>query len=209
MDTNYIGLCGALLSWALLAYYLYNKTDDNIKVTRNYISTIHATFVLLFFTFSVPAKWLFFVTVGYYTFDGIVDLYYLIKTKRFYNLTIVSHHIISCFILSYLNDEVVAKYLYYSFFLIEISNFPIYIVYHLKSNKYDNETVIKSLIVVEALSFLILRLVLCGINVYRTIISGEVPYPPILGGIAIYCMSVIWFYGMILQIFKSKKQKAE
>ena len=121
----------------------------------------------------------------------------------------MAHHVISCVILNYLNDEVTAKYLYYSFFLVETSNFPIYLVYHLKSIKYNNETVIKSLIVVEALSFLILRLVLCGLNLYQTIMSGEVPYPPILGGIAIYFMSVIWLYGMLLYIFKNKKQKAE
>ena len=71
-ESNFVTLYATLLAWATLAWLLYEKNNGNIKVTRNYISTIHATFVLLFFTFSMPAKWLFFVTVGYYIFDGIL-----------------------------------------------------------------------------------------------------------------------------------------
>lgn len=197
-----------ILLWMGLAYFLYDDKSNNIKITRNYISTIHATFVLLFFSFSVPTSCLFYVSTGYYTFDGIMDLYYLIKTRRFYNMTIIVHHIVSCLILCYLRDSVVSKYIYYSFFLTETSNFPIYLVYHLNQKKYDNKFVIKSFIVIEALSFLILRLVLCGRNLYSAYISNEVPYLPIVCGGIIYVMSIIWLYGMVLQIFrKSNKEK--
>lgn len=204
----YYTIIGTLLSWLAMTYVLHNGTDS-IKITRNYISALHATFVLLFFTFSVPSSCLFYVTFGYYMFDGIMELYYLVKTRRFYNLTIVLHHIIACFISYYLRDEVVSKYLYYSFFLTEISNFPIYLVYHLKLKGYNDNFVIKSLICVEALSFFVLRLVLCGINLHKSIISNEVPYPPILCGCLIYIMSTIWLYGMILQIFRKSDDKKE
>ena len=205
MYVAYISIV-TLLLWMGLSLILYNNTN-NIKITRNYISTIHATFVLLFYIFSVPSSCLFYVTLGYYAFDGIIELYYLFKTKRFYNLTLLIHHIVACVVVCYLRDPIVSKYLYYSFFLTEVSNFPIYLVYHLKSKGYNNENVIKMLICIEVLSFFILRLVLCGFNLHEIIVSNDVTYIPILAGIIIYGMSIIWLYGMILQIFKKPNDK--
>ena len=114
----------------------------------------------------------------------------------------VIHHIISCYILSNLLDPNIEEYILYSFFTIEVSNYPIYLVYHLKSIKFNNEIVIRLLIICEALSFLYFRMFLCGVSIYNSIMSGIIPYSVILCGISIYIMSGVWLYGMILQIVK-------
>ncbi len=197
----YIAYNLSIIVWALLTYFIY-RNGVNFKITRNYTSIIHATTILLFFTFNLSSSYLFPVTFGYYIFDGLLEVYGLIKTRRLYNLGMIFHHIISCYILSYLLDPVVEDYLRYSFFTIEVSNYPIYLVYHLKSIKYNNEIVIRLLIICEALSFLFFRMFLCGISIYDSIMSGLLPYPPIICGVAIYTMSAVWLYGMILQITK-------
>ena len=197
----YIVCSLSIFIWASLTYVTYINST-NFKITRNYISIIHATTILLFFTFKLSASYLFYITFGYYTFDCLLEVYGLFKTRRLYNLGMILHHIISCYTLSYLLDPIVEEYLLYSFFTIEVSNYPVYLVYHLKSIKYNNKIVIKLLIILEALSFLYFRMFLCGISIYDCIMSGVVPYLPIICGVAIYIMSAMWLYGMILQIVK-------
>jgi len=67
--------------------------------------------------------------------------------------------------------------------------------------KCANETLIKSLIALEALSFFVLRLILCGTNLYEAITLNQMPLVPIIGGIIIYLMSTIWLCGMLSQLF--------
>lgn len=204
----FIAYLATFISWLAFTFIAIVRTEFNIKVARNIISFIHATSVILFFTFGVPANCLFYMTCGYYIMDGLVELVYLVKDKKLTNLPMIVHHIVSCFALSYLRDPVVAKYLYYSFFLMELSNYPIYLVYHLKSNGYDNENVIKGLISVEALGFTVLRLWFGGKILYNATMSNEVPYITLLASAIIYVMSIFWVYGMIQQIMKNpQKQK--
>lgn len=204
----FIAYLATFISWLAFTFIAIIRTDFNIKVARNIISSLHATSVILFFTFGVPANCLFYMTCGYYTMDGLVELLYLVKDKKLTNLPMVVHHIISCFALSYLRDPVVAKYLYLSFFLMELSNYPIYLVYHLKSKGYDNQKVIKGLIGVEALGFIVLRLWLGGQILYNATMSNEVPYITLIASAMIYLMSIFWVYGMILQVIKTpQKQK--
>jgi len=193
----------SFLMWMSLTYLLTNKLADDIKIIRNYISVTHATLVLLFFLLSISPVYICYVSIAYYTFDSITELYYVIATKRLYGLTMILHHIITCVILSYFKNDTLSYYLNYLYFLTELSNFPIYLVYHLKSKKINNPSFINFLIVIEASSFIILRLFCGGVNFYKILKTDDLPNYLIFAGVLIYLMSAFWVYGMFLQIIKN------
>ena len=139
--------------------------------------------------------------------DGIVELYIAFKARKIYGAMMVMHHVISLYVLSYLQVVPVVNNLYYSFCLVEVSNYPIYLVYHLKSKKYNNQLVLKGLICCEIVSFLILRLWLGGHNAYLAYFDPNVPMIVFIGINSILVMSVIWIYGMFTQLLYKPKLK--
>lgn len=184
--------------WATSTLH-FNKYG--FKIARNCTSTIHAAFVLIFFTFGISPMDMLYVTTGYYLFDCIIESIELIKHHRLYNFGMVLHHAVSMYVLSYLQDPTLCEYIYYSFFIIEVSNFPVYLVYYLKSIKYGNEILIRLLILLEITSFTICRIMIYGTMLLHGIKMG-IPFAPLLCGALIYIMSVIWLYGMVLQFIR-------
>jgi len=192
------------LMWLGLTCIMYRLNNLNIKIARNFISFFHATSVIVFYMFDLPHKYLFYVSIGYYLIDGIVELYYLVKTNRLYNLTVVIHHIISSTIIYKLTDPtdiIISKFLLPSFFMLELSNCPIYLVYYLRAINY-NDIVIKLLTIVEIIVYIILRIYMCGMILYEAYISKNFPLLPFLSSCLIYIMSIIWLCGMFLHLFK-------
>lgn len=188
----------SFIFWAITTVY-FNKYG--FKLARNCTSTLHATFVLIFYTIEIAPIDMLYVTTGYYLFDCIIESIELVKHNRLYNFGMVLHHTVSMYVLSYLQDPTLCEYIYYSFVIIEVSNFPVYLVYYLKSIKYDNELVMRLLILLEITSFAICRIILYGAMLLHGIKIG-VSFGPLLCGILLYIMSVIWIYGMILQFIR-------
>jgi hypothetical protein len=174
---------------------------SNIKVSRNFISTIHASLVLIFYTFNVSYLSLFAMSFSYYIFDALIEFYEFMKLRRLYNLCMIVHHLVSCFAISYLLDQKLTEIIYYAFCMIEISNFPIYLTYYLIQKKFNNKIFIKFLILSEAVSFFVLRLYIYG-SILLGSINEDVEYQLLVGGWLIYVISLGWFYGMLVQLFK-------
>jgi len=190
--------------WFGLTYLMHKLNNFNTKIARNFISAMHATSVVIFYLFDFQPRFLFYITSGYYLADGIVESYYLIKTNRLYNLSILIHHVISWMATYKLTDQIDlfgSKYFLGAFFTIELSNYPVYLVYHLKTIGYNNNTVIKLLTVLEIISYIILRVYMCGIKLYESYVFGLFPLHLILSCGFIYVISIIWLYGMFLQLF--------
>ncbi|QKF93579.1 hypothetical protein QKU48_gp0121 [Fadolivirus algeromassiliense] len=182
------------------------RYDPVYKLVRNYISAIHATSILTLFSLGISGHYVFYLTSMYYLMDGMVELYYSIRNRKLYNLMMVMHHTISIYILAYLQSPVIVDKLYYSFCMVEASNFPIYLVYHLKSKKYNNEFIIRGLILCEMLSFLVFRFAIGGYNTYLSLFDKDVPYLVMFSSISILIMSSVWFYGMWVQLFKKQSR---
>ena len=187
--------------WALELNLLYIICNYNRKIARNLVSATHAILVILCYTLNVTAKNMFYVSYGYYLMDLCIELHYLLfhNNKITSSLALIIHHIISCYILCYLNGNYVPKYLYYSFFIIELSNIPIYIVYHLRRIKYNNKTILKCLLYLEAVSFIFFRLILCGINIHNS--YKYIPNDVLISALSIYLISIIWTYALFVQIY--------
>ena len=194
--------------WFGLTYVMYLLS--NIKIARNIISSIHATSVIMFYMSGFMPMYLFYITVGYYIADSIIELYLFARTYRLYNLTILIHHIMSCLITYKLTDQldlVGAQYLLEAFAILELSNYPIYLVYHLKIIGYDNDFVIKLLTMGEIISFMILRIYICGGKLFEAYTLKLFPQFLILISGLIYAMSIFWLYGMCVQLVKKKIEK--
>ena len=131
--------------------------------------------------------------------DGIFEAYHI---KKIFNSALLLHHVVTIYILSYLRDENLAGYIYYPFFLSELSNLPMYLVYHKKSSKYDNMIMMRMFILMEALSFLILRMILGGIATFKLFFIDAVPITIPLAGILVYIMSGVWLKSLTEQLLK-------
>ncbi len=194
----------SLFIWTGLTYLMSKFINSDTKIVRNFSSICHATSVVIFYTFNLTPEYLFHITFGYYTVDGIVELYYLLKTKRLYSLMMIIHHIFTCIManqLTDLTDPIMVRYILSIFYLAELSNFPIYLVYHLRATGYNNDLVLKLLTIVEIIVYVILRIILCGIELYEVYMSEKFSYLMLSGSVFVYIMSIAWSYRLFLQLF--------
>lgn len=184
--------CVWLLASCLIHYFI----PSNSKIVRNYISTIHATIILISFLLKIPEHYVYYVTATYYAFDGVIELYSSVSQKRLYNLLMVFHHAISIYVLSYLQNPLISNQIYYSFCMVEISNFPIYLAYHLKSKGYK---LTRPLILCEIISFVFFRINIGGRCALDLAYDPNTPYLVIGSSVVLLLMSSLWIYGMWMQ----------
>jgi hypothetical protein len=157
-----------------------------------------------FYLFGLLPAYLFYISIGYYIVDSLFELYNYFKTKRTTNLLIVGHHLVSSLVIHKLTDQndPNMSLMFETFVQVELSNYPVYLVYHLKTIGCTNQLVIKALTLLEIAGYAYLRLYLFGIKIYHAIIFGTFSYLMIVGSIVIYGLSCAWFYAFVSQLFR-------
>ena len=198
-DYNYIF---STLIWFYIPVSIYLCHNLSWKVVSNITSTIHASTVVMFYLIGINFEILFYSSCGYYIFDGCLNIYYYYKNKNSGYLFMIVHHIATVFTLTYLYNPVCTDTIFKNFFLLELSNYPLYIVYHLKSVKYDNQYVVGFFIFLEAVASIVCRLILGTMNLYRVYSIKDFPWTPLLMGVLIYIISILWLKAILKQIYQ-------
>src|SRR5436309_1869095 len=110
--------------WVYITSVLYNYNNFNLRIAKNQISALHATIVIISFILNVPGTYVYYITFSYFILDSIFHIYYF---RNLFNLGIIIHHIITIGSLYYLLDPKISRFIFYPFFLNELSNIPMYI----------------------------------------------------------------------------------
>lgn len=194
-----------LFIWGCIGnYYYYNIYNKNFKLSRMSVSATHAVTVILSYVIGIPGNILMHVSISYYLIDTVYELMNSLeqnKKIKIYDLGIVLHHVVSIVALTYFTYLKTEYYLYKAFYLAEISNLPMYLVYHLQKINYANNYVLKPLIAVEALGFIILRLIMGGSIFYEMLFENEIAGIIYILSIIMLIISVVWSQKLIVQLF--------
>lgn len=195
-----------LFIWYQIGDYLYyNINKKNFKLSRMHVSAIHATSVILSYLIGISGHLLMYWSTAYYVIDTIYEFINLYKPEKkinLYEFGIVIHHFISMFILSYIPHPNIGYHVYKSFFLAEVSNLPMYTVYHLQKVGYTNNYILKPTIFIEAMAFIICRLIICGQIAYEMFFRPDVPWSVWLASIGILIISAVWVGKLFKQIIQ-------
>ena len=194
-----------LIGWTYYGNKLYQRTNKNFNISRLCNSATHAILVILCYLFYIPSYMLHYISITYYVIDTLYEIINLFpqteKNIKAYDFGTIAHHIIIVLSLKYLLDPITCSYVYYLFFLSELSNLPMYVVYYLKKTKYENDWVIRSIIILEAVGYIVLRLILGTKQVYELFFIPSIPMPMIISAISILVISAIWTRKLVTQVF--------
>lgn len=185
-----------IIFWNILLFTFYHK-NNSLKLSRNFISAIHALGVVFSYITHINPSIVYYWAISYYLVDGFFEV---ATINRLYNIGLLVHHIVTVKVLIYLNDSYTSDVMFYAFFLSELSNIPMYIVYYLKSIKYPNKLLIKFSIFVEALSFIILRLIIGSKIAYDCYFNLNMPLPLCVASVFILGISLTWILKLVKQL---------
>jgi hypothetical protein len=194
--------------WYQIGNYLCETlTNKNFKVSRTYVSVIHAMTVILSYLLGIPGYILLHLSITYYIVDTMYELMNLLVPEKenrkikIYDLGMLLHHVISMITLTYFVDQKVEYYVFRAFYLAEISNLPMYVVYQLKANGYKNNYVLKTIIAIEALAYIVLRLVIGGKITYDMFFENDIPSFVFISAILMLIISAVWTNKLVKQLF--------
>lgn len=189
--------------WNCIGNYLYTNIDNlSFKLSRTHVSAIHASSVILSYLIGVPLSISYYLSITYYIMDTLYEIVDLIKIKksvRVFDFGVILHHFICISMIGYLYYPHISKYMFKAFYFAELSNMPMYLVYHLKVHGYDNKYLMKGLILVEAMGFIILRILMGGAVTYEMIQIDDVPVTLKASAIIILIISAIWSNKLVRQ----------
>lgn len=188
--------------WFFIPISFYYVWEINWKVVSNLTSVVHASFVVMVYLFGIKPEVLYYLSYGYYIYDGILNLYYYMKNRNNGYLFMIAHHIVTAYTLNYLFNPICTELLMKTFFLLEVSNYPLYVVYHLKSMKYDNKYIVGFFILLEALSSIICRMILGSILLYDAYSIEKFPWIIIFMGLFIFMISALWLKAIFKQLYQ-------
>jgi len=204
-----------LLIWAYYSTKLYYLTDKNFHITSLINSVTHASLIVFSYLIGLPGIVVYYISITYYILDTCYELIDLIPYKpdkpfqfRLYNLGIFIHHIIIIYSIKYIAHEVTEKQIYYAFYLAELSNFPLYAVQYCKKTKYQNHIVINLLVILEIISYLYLRLYLCGYHAYLLLFEQNIPYAVTITAWSMLIISAVWTWKLIMQVYNHKHKQS-
>jgi hypothetical protein len=201
-NSDIVGMIGI---WYLIAQLLdhYNK---NFKLSRMNVSALNALTVIIFYLCNLSLDVLYTMSVGYYIMDTIYEVRILSSKTRvsLYEGGIIIHHIISVITLGYLLDSYVSSYVFYAYFISEVSNLPMYLAYQLIHLSHLNKMVIGSVTLMEIAAFLYLRMYLGGIMAYNLWFDPNVPIFINISSVAMLIISFVWIIKLSLQAIKKK-----
>ena len=188
--------------WFLIPISFYYTQRLSWKVVSNITSALHATSVVMFYLFNVDPLVLYYSSCGYYIYDGILNLYYFTKSKNSGYLFMIAHHAATVLTMTYLFTPVCTEMIYKNFFLLEFSNYPLYIVYHLKSIKYQNQYIVGFFILMEAVASIVCRFIFGTKDLYYIFFMKDFPWVPLIMGILLYIISAIWLKAVFKQLYQ-------
>lgn len=171
--------------------------DGNIKLRRMNVSVVHAVIVILSYLFGIPGYILAFISIGYYVTDTI---YEFIRLKlSIFRLSMIHYHLVTIVGLTYFDETSITNYIYYAFYLAEISNLPLYLAYQLKKMNYQQK-VIDFVIFVEILGYVVLRLCLYTEIAYRMMLDVRVPVAINVASVLMIIISAVWTYSLVTKL---------
>jgi len=189
---EYLLLLASTVTWYFL--YRFSPTD----VTRNFLSAVHATAVVTSYLIRPNVEYLYYTSMGYYIADCMHELIGIFgpqnTTLALSQFGIVLHHIIMLFGLGTLFDPANIQYFYRAYYLAEISNYPLYIRFHLRNINYTNPVVVTTVVFFQALAYIVLRLWLCGVIMLDMIANDAMNTPLYIMTGMLYLMSTVWAY---------------
>lgn len=171
------------------------KYCNNFKICKNILATLNAINIIICYLLNVNKMYIIYISISYYFYD-IVDL--LKNMRKIHIQGFLLHHILTILYISYIISPY-GEIIFNGLFLFELSNLPIYLVYHNKLNKYNNY--MKLLLTYEIISYFILRIICGGYLIFQNIFTLNLIIPTSCG-ILIYIISIMWLYKMIIQLKK-------
>lgn len=145
-----------------IIYYFYNR---DFKVARNITSAIHALTVIMAFTlnFNFSPLLLYYSSRGYYIIDTLYEIttFKTAMSMSLYQIGMLLHHGVTLITLNYLLDPRSVNYIFYCYFLAEVSNVPMYIMRHLHSKNIQNKYIMKFILFLEFAAYFVLRMIMC------------------------------------------------
>ncbi len=136
----------------------------NSKLLRNFFNACHALYVVISYITGFPSDKVFYGSMLYFICDTLYEIWGLYLRKfnvKIYEFGMITHHCVSMLsMLLLLQKGPIADMVYYFYYILELSNLPMYIVYHLKQIKYTNEVIINTLLISEVLWYIYYRLYL-------------------------------------------------
>ncbi|ARF12228.1 hypothetical protein Klosneuvirus_4_43 [Klosneuvirus KNV1] len=204
-----------LIIWAYYGTKIYNLTNKNFHITSIINSTTHASIIVLSYLIGIPGTIVYYISITYYILDTCYELIDLIPDKtnkpiqiRLYNLGIFIHHAIIIYSIKYIANEVTEKTIFYAFYLAELSNFPLYAVQYFKKTKYQNQIIINMFVIIEIISYLYLRLYLCGYHAYLLLFEQNIPYAVTITAWSMLIISAVWTWKLIMQVYNHKSKQS-
>ena len=193
--------------WYQIQNYLYNTiAHKTFKISRNFVSAIHATTVIFSYLVGIPGYILLHLSITYYIMDSMYELMNLLWPEKpnrkitIYDLGMLLHHVICITVLTQFTHPTVEYHVFRAFFLSEVSNMPMYLVYHLKGVKYMNTNMIKFIIAIEALGYIVLRLIIGGKITYDMWFEKDISSFVFTSAILILIISAVWTNKLIRQL---------
>jgi len=208
--------------WYKLAQFLTYLNNNSFKLSRMNVSGVHALTVIFFYIFNGSLDLLYFLSLTYYIMDTKYEFDNIFRstttinttttntnttttittTKKIslYDFGIIVHHILSMILIAYLLDPSVNGYIFYIYFLAEISNLPMYLAYHLIHINYSNKKIIRWITIAEATAFGFCRMYLGSYMAYEIWFIVDTPMFIIFSSIIMLLISLIWTVKLIVQL---------
>ncbi|ARF09949.1 hypothetical protein Indivirus_6_15 [Indivirus ILV1] len=193
--------------WYFIGNLTYFLCNDDFKIARNITSALHALSVVFFYQFNFSVFPVFYISRGYYVIDSMYEMASLksASSLKLYQLGMLVHHVATILVLYYLIDPLLTNYIYYTYFLAEVSNLPMYIMRHFNSINITNKYVIMLLLVSEFIAYSILRMTMCLPIIYEAYFDHYVPNLFRVLMAIMYTISGFWTYKLFTQIYNKIK----
>ena len=201
-NKKYLGIC---------------SKENEEKIQRNVLSSLNAigSIILTIVYLKTKNNMAFMAAILYPVVFYIYDTYYLWFHDKNKSFHFIVHHLTAIYLIQciYLHTGIVRVANLIVFLSIELSNLPLYYVYHyLKTEKDKNIQYYKTLLnlkIVQLGSYGFLRVIVCGYLLYKYF--NDIKHMPIFTSsmILIYFMGAYWLQHQIKGYFKTKNEYKE
>lgn len=189
---------------ASLMRYFYDSTiskETKIKIARNYISCLHASGICFWYWLSsslltvLPFP-IFPICVQIWSslYYGLDMIHLFLNRKTKYDIVMIAHHFVSLLAILHLSDRSLYVFVLQNFFYVELSNFPLYYVYHCLAVKKKKNIWFLLVLILETLFFMYFRLYKCFLYDGQYIFVWLWKHSPFLVflWVIVYVMSIAW-----------------
>lgn len=183
--------------WTLLSIYYYYASDKMSKKSRNFINFTHAVGIILAYLIGLNENYIYKWSVSYYAYDIIQNI---INMSNLFQIGMLFHHIITIYILNFLEIEQLSSYIIFGFYLTELSNLPMYITKYFNYINC-NPLLMKFMTILEILFFGYFRFYLGNKILYKIYSLGYINYTFFVPVIILEILNLFWLNKLKKQIF--------